>query len=212
VLEERPEGRVPQGVVTFLLTDVEGSSRLWEKDVEAMRASIALNNELLERSVAAAGGVRPFEPGEGDSAVVVFAEASAALSCALDLQRRLGAAEWPEGFELRVRIALHSGEAMRGDSRNYVGLPFDRCTRLCAIAHGGQTLLSRATYELVADALPEGVGLRALGAQRLGDLARAEEVFELTHPELDRLSAPALTRRPAQQLAGPALEFRRARP
>jgi class 3 adenylate cyclase len=79
VLEARPEGRVPQGVVTFLLTDVEGSSRLWEKDVEAMRASIALHTELLERSVAAAGGVRPFESGEGDSAVVVFAEASAAL-------------------------------------------------------------------------------------------------------------------------------------
>ena len=179
-----PAVSLPQGVITFLVTDVEGSSRLWEADPVAMRAAITVHDELLERSVAAAAGVRPTEQGEGDSAVVAFSEASRALSCALDLQRRLAAAEWPDGAELRMRVALHSGEALLRDPRNYAGPALNRCARLRAIAHGGQTLVSRATYELVAESLPEGAGLRALGPRRLRDLARAEEVFELTHPEL----------------------------
>ena len=180
-----PQGAsLPEGVVTFLLTDVEGSSRLWETDPVAMRAAISLHDELLERAIEAAGGSRPLEQGEGDSAVVAFSEASRALSCALDLQRELSAAEWPQGCELRVRIALHSGEAILRDPRNYVGPALNRCARLRAAAHGGQTLLSRATYELVADTLPEAASLRPLGPLRLKDLTRAEEVFELTHPEL----------------------------
>ena len=84
-----PAASLPEGVVTFLLTDVEGSSRLWEADPAAMRAAISLHDELLERAVEAAGGSRPLEQGEGDSAVVAFSEASRALSCALDLQREL---------------------------------------------------------------------------------------------------------------------------
>jgi predicted ATPase/class 3 adenylate cyclase/DNA-binding CsgD family transcriptional regulator len=183
-LGEAPRARLPAGVVTFMLTDIEGSSRLWESDPDAMRAALALHDELLERSVDAAAGVRPLEQGEGDSAVVAFAEASRALGCALELQRGLAAAEWPAGCELRVRIALHSGEPLLRDPRNYVGAPLNRCARLRALAHGGQTLVSRATYELVAEALPERAGLRALGPQRLRDLGRAEEVFELIHPEL----------------------------
>ncbi len=184
MLGEPPSASLPEGVVTFLLTDIEGSSRLWEEDPTAMRAAISVHDELLERSVAATGGQRPLEQGEGDSAVVAFSEASRALLCALELQRQLQTAEWPDGCELRVRIGLHSGEPMLRDPRNYVGPALNRCARLRAIAHGGQTLVSRATHELVADALPEGTGLRALGALRLRDLARAEEVFELTHPAL----------------------------
>jgi predicted ATPase/class 3 adenylate cyclase len=175
---------LPEGVVTFLLTDVEGSSRLWEEDPAAMRAALALHDELLERAVGASGGVRPVEQGEGDSVVVAFDQASRAVACALELQRDLHAAEWPNGCELRVRVALHSGEALLRDPGNYVGPALNRCARLRALAHGGQTLVSRATYELVADALPEGAALRSLGALRLRDLARAEEVFELAHAEL----------------------------
>ena len=162
-----PAASLPEGVVTFLLTDVEGSSRLWEADPPAMRAALSLHDRLLERSVAAAGGVRPTEQGEGDSAVVAFSGASRALCCALELQRGLAAAEWPAGCQLRVRIALHSGEALLRDPRNYAGAPLNRCARLRALAHGGQTLVSRATYELVADSLPDGAGLRTLGPQRL---------------------------------------------
>jgi predicted ATPase/class 3 adenylate cyclase/DNA-binding CsgD family transcriptional regulator len=183
--EREPRGvRLPVGVVTFLLTDVEGSSRLWEEDPDAMRAALAVHDELLDQAVAATGGARPLEQGEGDSAVVAFSEASAALECALDLQRRLIAAEWPDGCELRVRAALHSGEALLRDSRNYVGPALNRCARLRAAAHGGQTLVSRATEALCAERLPDGASLTPLGAHRLRDLGRAEEVFELSHPEL----------------------------
>jgi predicted ATPase/class 3 adenylate cyclase/DNA-binding CsgD family transcriptional regulator len=180
-----PQGvSLPQGVVTFLLTDVEGSSRLWETDAAAMRAAISIHDELLEGAVAATAGVRPLEQGEGDSVVVAFEQASDAVACALGLQRGLAAARWPEGCELRVRVALHSGEALLRDAQNYVGPALNRCARLRAVAHGGQTLLSRATYELVAERLPDGASLRPLGKQRLRDLARAEEVFELAHPDL----------------------------
>ena len=175
---------LPKGVVTFLLTDVEGSSRLWEADAAAMRAAISLHDELLERAVAASRGVRPLEQGEGDSVVVAFGHASQALACALELQRGLRAAEWPADCELRVRVALHSGEALLRDARNYVGPALNRCARLRALAHGGQTLVSRTTYELVVEDLPEATSLRPLGPHRLKDLGRAEEVFELAHPEL----------------------------
>ena len=175
---------LPQGVVTFLLTDVEGSSRLWEADAAAMRAAMSLHDELVERAVGASGGVRPVEQGEGDSVVVAFGHASQALACALELQRGLRAAQWPVGCELRVRVALHSGEALSRDAQNYVGPALNRCARLRALAHGGQTLVSRATYELVAERLPRATSLTPLGPQRLKDLGRAEEVFELAHPEL----------------------------
>ena len=121
------------------------------------------------------------------------------------------AADWPQGCELRVRVALHSGEALLRDPRNYVGPALNRCARLRAAAHGGQTLVSRATYELVAESLPEGASLRALGPRRLRDLARAEELFELTHPELPSGFPPprSLDALP-QQPPGPALELHRA--
>jgi class 3 adenylate cyclase len=167
-------------VVTFLLTDVEGSSRHWERDAAAM----SLHDELVERAVAGAGGVRPVEQGEGDSVVAAFSHATQAVACALALQREFQAAQWPPGCELRIRVALHSGEALLRDAGNYVGPALNRCGRLRAVAHGGQTLVSRATYELVAERLPAGARLRPLGPQRLRDLARAEEVFELAHPDL----------------------------
>jgi class 3 adenylate cyclase len=115
--------------------------------------------------------------------VVAFSHATRAVACALALQRELQAAPWPAGFELRVRVALHSGEALLRDAGNYVGPALNRCARVRA-AHGGQTLVSHATYALVADSLPDGAGLRSLGPLRLRDLARAEDVFELAHPEL----------------------------
>ena len=175
---------LPEGVVTFLLTDVEGSSRLWERDEAGMRTAMSRHEELVGRAAVDSGGVRPVEQGEGDSVVIAFAHASQAAACALELQRELLATEWPPGCALRVRMALHSGEALLRDSGNYAGPAITRCARLRAIAHGGQTLLSRSTYELVAERLPDRASLRPLGLQRLKDLARAEEVFELLHPEL----------------------------
>src|SRR5437867_3127947 len=112
---------LPVGTVTFLLSDVEGSTRLWESDPEAMTAAIARHYELLDAAVALHGGVRPIEQGEGDSVVGAFARASDALAAALDVQLALHTEPWPTGAPLRVRIALHTAEAHLRDTGNYFG-------------------------------------------------------------------------------------------
>jgi class 3 adenylate cyclase len=104
----------------------------------------------------ARGGVPPVEQGEGDSTVGVFVRASDAVACALGLQRAMSSNPWPERVDLRVRVALHTGEAVMRDARSYTGPSIHRCARLRAIGHGGQTLLSRSTYELVPGGLPDG--------------------------------------------------------
>ncbi|MGH3751418.1 MAG: hypothetical protein ACRDRP_01775 [Pseudonocardiaceae bacterium] len=112
---------LPTGVVTFLLSDIEGSTPLWEGDEEVMGAAIARHDELLDAAIALHGGVRSVGQGEGDSVVGVFARPSDALAAALDAQRALAAEPWAEGRALRVRLALHTGEAqLRGDDC-YVG-------------------------------------------------------------------------------------------
>lgn len=181
---ERPSLRLPAGTVTFLLTDVEGSTRLWESAASAMRAAIARHYELLDVLIGCHGGVRPVEQGEGDSVVAAFARASDAVGAALDIQRAFHREPWPDGASLRVRIALYTGEAQQRDEGNYFGLAVNRCARLRAIAHGGQVVMSRVTRELALDRLPEGVELVDLGVHRLRDLGRPEKVFGLVHPEL----------------------------
>ena len=179
---------LPAGTVTFMLTDIAGSTRLWEAAAVGMAEAVADHYQLLEEAIARHGGVQPVEQGEGDSVVAVFARASDALVAALEAQRELSRRPWPEGIDLRVRIALHAAEAQLRDEGNYFGVALSRCARLRAIAHGGQTLLSRAVHDLVVDHLPEGAALVDLGTHRLRDLGRPEHVFALSHPELpDRL-------------------------
>ncbi len=176
---------VPSGVVTFFLSDVEGSTRLWEGDEETMGAAIARHYELLDAAIVLHRGVRPVEQGEGDSVVGAFARPSDAIAAALDAQRAFAAEPWPGGQALRIRIALHTGEAqLRGDDY-YVGRTVIRCARLRAVAHGGQTVLSGATRDLVTDHLPDGASLRDLGSHRLKDLGAPERVWQLCHPDLD---------------------------
>jgi class 3 adenylate cyclase len=175
---------LPAGTVTFVLTDIAGSTRLWESAPDAMAEAVADHYRLLEEAIARHGGVRPVEQGEGDSIVAAFARASDAVAAALEAQRALNRRRWPAGVDLRVRIALHTAEAQLRDEGNYFGIALSRCARLRAIAHGGQTLLSRAVHDLVADHLPEGAALVDLGTHRLRDLGRPEQVFALTHPEL----------------------------
>ncbi len=187
---------LPTGTVTFCFTDIEGSTRLWERYPEAMSRALARHDSLAEALIAEHGGTLVKSRGEGDSLFAVFARATDALAAACDLQRAFHAEPWSEyvqeagggrpeeqGFALRVRLALHSGEAdlRAGD---YYGAAVNRCARLRDSAHGGQTLLSQTTYELVRDALPEEVHLIDLGEQHLRDLARPEYIFQLAHPEL----------------------------
>ncbi|MGH3778820.1 MAG: hypothetical protein ACRDRR_24305 [Pseudonocardiaceae bacterium] len=132
----------PTGVVTFLVGDVEGSTRHWEGDEEVMRAAIARHHELFDAAIALHGGVRAVEQGEGGNVVGVFARPADALAAALNAQRAFAEEPWAEGRALRVRLALHTGEAqLRGDNR-YAGRAVIRCAQLSAVAHGGQIVLS----------------------------------------------------------------------
>lgn len=183
-VSETVASNLPTGTVTFLLTDIEGSTKLWEAGGEAAAASVARHYELLDAAVSLHAGVRPVEQGEGDSVVGAFATATDALAAALDVQRAFAEEPWPAGGEVRIRMALHTGETRLRDARNYFGPTIIRCARIRAIGHGGQTLISDATRELVVDALPDGAELRDLGLHRLKDLGRAERIWQLVHPEL----------------------------
>lgn len=179
-----PGFALPTGTVTFLLTDVEGSSRRWDQAPEAMATAVARHYEILDDVVAFVGGVRPVEQGEGDSVVAAFARASDAVAAAVEAQRRLLSERWPEGADLHVRMAVHTGEAQLRDEGNYFGQTVIRCARLRAIGHGDQVLLSDATTGLVVDRLPEGVSVTDLGLHRLKDLGRPERVWQVVHPDL----------------------------
>lgn len=175
---------VPVGAVTFVLTDIAGSTRLWEADREAMAQATMRHYEIVDQAVTRHGGVRPLEQGEGDSTVAAFSRASDAVRSVLDMQRALRDEPRPGGAQIRVRIGIHTGEAQLRDDGNYFGAAVARCARLRSIGHGGQTLLSRTTRDLVGDDLPDGATLVDLGEHRLRDLARPEHVFQLCHPEL----------------------------
>jgi predicted ATPase/class 3 adenylate cyclase len=175
---------LPVGTVTFLLADVEGSTRLWESDPDTMADALARLERTLAETIARHGGVRPVEQGEGDSFVVGFSRASDAVACALDLQRAPLA-------PVRLRIGLHTDEAKIRDERNYMGPAVNRAARLRELAHGGQTVLSGATHDLVIDHLPDDAWLMDLGNHRLRDLARSERVVQLCHPDV-RVEFPAL--------------------
>ncbi len=181
---------LPAGTVTFLMSDIEGSTRLWERDPEAMGVAIPAHYAVLAEAIARHGGVRPVEQGEGDSVVAAFSRASDAVAAALDAQRAMAAQAWPDGIELSVRIALHTAEAQLRDEGNYFGAALNRCARLRAIGNGGQTLLTRGVHDLVVDRLPDQAELVDLGTHRLRDLGRPEHVFGLRHPELPSGDVP----------------------
>jgi predicted ATPase/class 3 adenylate cyclase len=165
------------GPVTFLLTDVEGSTRRWQADPAAMQEAIAGHDALVGRVVAECGGVTIKSRGEGDSTFSVFDRPIGALEAAVTLQRSLEK-------QLRVRMAIHTGEAQFRDD-DYFGPTINRCARLRSIAFGGQVLVSAATTELIRDHLPAGVILRDLGTHALKDLERSEHVFQIAASGLD---------------------------
>jgi predicted ATPase/class 3 adenylate cyclase len=169
---------LPSGTVTFLLTDVEGSTALWEQAPEAMRAALARHDALFEESICQHRGVHIRPRGEGDSRFAVFSSAPDAVAAAVAIQRALTTEPWPTPRPIKVRIGVHSGEAELRDG-DYYGSAVNRCGRLRGIGHGGQVLLSEATTGLVRDDLPAGASLLDLGEHRLRDLSRPERVFQL---------------------------------
>ena len=167
----------PTGMATLLLADVEGSTRLWETQPDEMTVALARLNRTVSAVIAAYGGVRPVEQGEGDSFVVAFTRASDAVACALELQQAPLA-------PIRLRIWVHTGEVQLRDDGNYAGSTINRTARLRDLAHGGQTVLSGATEDMVVDRLPPGAWLTDLGTHPLRDLPRPERVVQLCHPDL----------------------------
>jgi len=173
----------PIGVVTFLLTDVMGSTRLWQRSPLAGKA-LTRQAELIAAAVADHGGVRPPDQGEGDSTLSVFARPGAALAAALAAQRALLSEPWPDGASVSVRMAVHTGEAELAANGNYGGLALIRAARLRGLARGGQVLVSGATAALVSDSLPDAASLADLGSAALPGFDRPEQVHELRHAEL----------------------------
>jgi predicted ATPase/class 3 adenylate cyclase len=183
---------LPGGTVTFLLTDVEGSTALWEEAPEAMRTALARHDALFEKAVAEHGGVHIRPRGEGDSRFAVFASAPDAVTAALAVQRAYGGEAWPTPRPVKVRIGVHTGEAELRDG-DYYGSAVNRCARLRGIGHGGQILLSKATMALVHDALPPAVSLTDLGEHGLKDLTRPERVFQVLDPGLPNEFPPLVS-------------------
>jgi predicted ATPase/class 3 adenylate cyclase/Tfp pilus assembly protein PilF len=181
---------LPTGAVTFFFTDIEGSTRLWEQYPAQMRSALARHDALAAAIIAQHYGILMKHRGEGDSLFAVFAHATDAVAAACALQQAFVTEQWPAETPLRVRLALHTGEADLQDG-DYYGAAVNRCARLRAIGHGEQVLLSLSTEELVRDQMPDGANLRPLGLHRLRDLTHPEQVFQLLHPGL-RADFPAL--------------------
>jgi predicted ATPase/class 3 adenylate cyclase len=182
----------PEGTVTFLFTDIEGSTRLWEQFPGAMKSALARHDAILRQAIEAHQGY--LVKSTGDGMLVAFQTAAGALASGLAAQQTLFAEPWVEiqPQAIRVRMAFHTGEVeLRGG--DYFGPALNRAARLMSIGHGGQLLLSDVTADLVRDDLPEGATLLDLGEHRLKDLARPEHVFQLTHPALPADFPPLVT-------------------
>src|SRR4051812_23311334 len=172
---------LPSGTVTFLFSDVEGSTRLLTRWPGRYGEVLGEHQRLLRAAFDEHGGREVHT--EGDAFFVAFARAGDAIAAAMSAQRLLASQPWPEGVDVRVRIGVHTGEAEVRDE-DYVGLDVHRAARICAAGHGGQVLISSSTRELVVDELPRDVALRDLGEHRLKDLDRPEHLFQLVVGDL----------------------------
>lgn len=173
---------LPSGTVTFLLTDVERSTPLWEQFPEVMRVALSRHDALMESGASRHNGAVVKKRGEGDSLFLTFASAQDAARAAIALQHALRAEAWPAETPLKVRMALHTGEADLRDE-DYYGSAVNRCARIRATGHGGQVLLSQSTAELIRDQLEGEAFLRDLGLHHLKDLQRPERIYQLRHPD-----------------------------
>jgi len=172
---------LPGGTVTFLFTDIEGSTRLWEEDPEVMRLALARHDVLLRQAIEENQGT-VFKT-VGDAFCAAFHTAPDALAAALSAHLLLDEEAWEGTGPLRVRMGLHTGTAEERDG-DYFGQTLNRVARLQGVGHGQQTLLSQTTYALVCNSLPADVTLADMGRHRFKDLLAPEHVWQLLHPAL----------------------------
>ena len=173
-------GELPVGTVTFLFTDIEGSTRLLKLSEETATARRSWIIRPSASDLCRARG--PRDRHQGDSFFVAFRRAKDAVAAAITCQRRLAEHAWPDGTELRVRMGIHTGEPAMGGER-YVGMGY-RAARICAAGHGGQVLLSQTARELLRDDPVPDVSLRDLGEHRLKDMDEPERLYQLVAPGL----------------------------
>jgi WD40 repeat protein/class 3 adenylate cyclase/energy-coupling factor transporter ATP-binding protein EcfA2 len=191
---------LPGGTVTFLFTDIEGSTRLLELLRDGYATVLGDHRDILRACFERWHG---FEVDtQGDSFFVAFPRPTDAVECAVEAQRHLAAHEWPDGSQVRVRMAIHTGEALVART-GYVGLEVHRAARIGAIGHGGQVLVSDATRGMASDALSEGVGLTDLGAHRLKDFAEAVQLYQLAADGLEDTFPPLRSGEAAEQPPAP---------
>jgi class 3 adenylate cyclase len=187
------EAELLAGTVTFLLTDIEGSTRLWEVVPKAMEVALERHNRLLTAVIEDHGGAVLTSRGEGDSFFAVFPGAVSAVEAAGACQLRLAGEGWPGGAVLRVRMGLHTGEARVRSSGRVDHAPINRCARVKAAGHGGQVLVTKTTRDLVDGRLGGEFGLKRLGEFRLRDLSQPELIYQLTHAGLPAEYPPIRT-------------------
>src|SRR3989442_277889 len=181
----------PRGTVTFLFTDLEGSTRLLKQLRDRYGEVLGEHQRILREAFAAHGGDEV--DAQGDAFFYVFSRARHAADAAAAAQRALAAHSWPEGLELRVRIGMHTAEPTVSDEGRYHGLGVHRTARIMAAGHGGQILVSRATASVLEDDEPPGSRLRELGEHRLKDLDRPERIYQLDVEGLPKEFPPLRT-------------------
>jgi len=183
------EPRLPSGTVTFLFTDLEGSTRLWEASPRAMEQAVRRHDQILTEAIERTGGTVFKQVGDGLCAA--FDAPAAAIEAAIEGQRALVAEPWPDGLAepLRARMGIHTGTA-RAQDGDYLGPALNRVARLMSAGFGGQILMSAAAERLARDGLPDDVRLLDLGSHRLRDLSTPEQVFQVCHPDLAREFPP----------------------
>jgi class 3 adenylate cyclase len=191
---------LPAGTVTFVFTDIEGSTELLKQLGERYGEVLSEHRRLVRETLAAANGTEI--DSQGDAFFFAFPRARDAVAGAVQVQREHARHEWPDGVQVRVRIGLHTGEPSVGDE-GYLGLDVVRAARICTAGAGGHVLLSETTRALVGSSLPEGVSVFPLGERRLKGLDEPERVYEL---EIDGVAAPPLAQQPEPPAAAEAQE------
>jgi predicted ATPase/class 3 adenylate cyclase len=198
---------LPIGIVTFLFTDIQGSTSLWERNPDLMANALQMHNSVLRQAVQANRGI-VFKV-VGDAFQVAFASPTNALNAAITAQRGLASAPWNELGPLKVRMGLHAGEAEldSGSDEYLVSHTKNRVARIMSAGHGGQILISRAVMELVGEHLPQGIHLKDIGEHYLKGLLQPEHLFQVILPDLPVEFPPLMTEDPRSNLPIPATPF-----